>query len=92
MYLTFKSGRLAGAAALAATLLHGGPVAAQSGSQAKVELTAAKSSNAGGERKVCLSETKMGSRIARKVCRTAAEWEVERQSRAQKALEPAQRF
>jgi hypothetical protein len=44
------------------------------------------------DKKICISETKLGSRVARKVCRTAAEWELEQQARSQRGFDPRQQY
>lgn len=64
---------------------------AQAGSDAKLALASAKAATATAEQKICATEHKVGSRIPKRVCRTAAEWEIERQSREQKAFDPHQR-
>ena len=85
-----------GTALFASAALFAAPASASSGesSAAKVTTAAVSKPAAAGdsEKKICVTETKLGSRVSRKVCRTAAEWELENQARAQKGFDPHQRF
>lgn len=79
------------AAVSTSALLLGASVHAQTSAPIKASAsTPAKPSTADADKKICATEGKLGSRIARKVCRTAAEWELDRQSRQQRAFDPHQ--
>jgi hypothetical protein len=86
--------RLATAMFVSAALF-AAPAAASSGDGSSANVTTASASKPAAseaDKKICVSETKLGSRVARRVCRTAAEWELENQARAQKGFDPHQRF
>ena len=82
-------------AMFASAALFAAPAVASSGegSSAKVmTASASKAAASEADKKICVTENKLGSRVPRKVCRTAAEWELENQARAQKGFDPHQRF